>query len=103
MSGGHFDYHQNGVREISESIYKIVSENGDLKPDEWGDTKGRGYGPETIALLCEAAQTLYLAAEMAQRVDWLFSGDHSEESFLSCWKGEVREVREPFEPPSNTR
>jgi hypothetical protein len=100
MSGGHFDYNQNGVREIAELIEEIVSENGNLTLDEWGDTKGHGYRPETIALLNEAAHTLHRAAEMAQRVDWLLSGDHSEESFPCCWKDEVRE---PFEPPSNTR
>jgi hypothetical protein len=100
MSGGHFDYHQFRIRDIAESIEGIVSENGDLTLDEWGDTKGHGYRPETIALLNEAAHALQRAAEMGQRVDWLISGDDSEESFLSRWK---KEVREPFEPPSNPR
>jgi len=45
---------------------------------------------ETIEKFREAAHTLRQAAEMAQRVDWLVSGDDGEDSFMRRWEKEVR-------------
>ena len=90
MSGGHFDYSQFRVREIAEDIERLIASNDDQTKDEWGERRGRGYPPEIIAKFREAAHTLERAADMAQRVDWLVSGDDGEECFLRRWQKEVR-------------
>ena len=90
MSGGHFDYNQFRVREIAEDIERVISTNDDQTLNEWGETKGRNYPPEIIEKFKEAAHNLERAADMAQRVDWLLSGDDGPDNFLSRWDEEVR-------------
>jgi hypothetical protein len=90
MSGGHFNYAQYRVEEIAREIEALIETNDDESDDEYGFKRGRGYPPEVIDRFREAAHTLYQAAEMAQRVDWLVSGDDGEGSFLKRWLEEVR-------------
>jgi hypothetical protein len=90
MSGGHFEYGQYRIREIAEDIERLIATNDDKTPDEWGSPKGDGYHPEIIEKFKEAAHTLERAADMAQRVDWLVSGDDGEDSFMRRWEKEVR-------------
>ena len=91
MSGGHFDHNQYRIREIAEDIERLIANNDDETLNEWGAKKGRQYPPEIIERFKEAAHTLEQAADMAQRVDWLVSGDDGDESFLTRWKKEVRD------------
>ena len=51
--------------------------------NEWGDKKGYGYSPETIAKFKIARMSLLLAQIYVQRIDWLVSGDDGEDSFHS--------------------
>ncbi len=95
MSGGHFEYSQYRVREIAEDIERLIASNDDETLDEWGQRKGRGYPPEIVDRFREAAHTLERAADMAQRVDWLVSGDDGPESFMKRWD---KEVRPPWTP-----
>jgi hypothetical protein len=90
MSGGYFNYNQYLIEDIAREIEKLIETNDDESLDEWGNRSGRGYPPEIIERFREAAHTLYQAAEMAQRVDWLVSGDDGESSFLKRWLKEVR-------------
>ena len=90
MSGGHFDYQQYRIEDIARDIEELIGSNDDDSKDEFGDTRGRNYPPEIIEKFKEAAHTLRQAAEMAQRVDWLVSGDDGEGSFLKRWVKEVR-------------
>ena len=76
MSGGHFQYQQHRIEDIAVEIDEMIRENN--------------YPPEILAKFREAAHTLRQAAEMAQRVDWLVSGDDGEESFMRRWHKEVR-------------
>lgn len=82
MSGGHFDYNQYRCQDMAGDI--------DESLDEWGDRKGRGYPSEIIEKFREASHALRQAGEMAQRVDWLVSGDDGYDSFLERWEEEVR-------------
>jgi hypothetical protein len=91
MSGGHFDYAQFRIYDIALEIEEIIASNNDQTPNEWGGKKGNEYSPEIIEKFKEAAHTLRQASEMAQRVDWLISGDDSADSFLLRWDEEVRE------------
>lgn len=85
MSGGHFQYNQHRIEDIADEIENILAHNDDPPgtPDDWDTPIGHGYKPRTAARLKLAAATLRLAAEMAQRADWLICGDDGEESFAT--------------------
>ena len=90
MSGGHFNYAQYRINDIAVEIDEVIESNNDQTPNEWGGKKGNEYPPAIIEKFKEAAHTLRQAQEMAQRVDWLLSGDDGEDSFLRRWDEEVR-------------
>ena len=94
MSGGHFDYQQYRIEDIAVMIVEIIKSNDDESFDKWGQQRGNGYPPEIIEKFREAAHTLRQAAEMAQRIDWLLSGDDGEDCFLRRWDKEVRDYYE---------
>ena len=90
MSGGHFQYQQYRIEDIAVEIDEMIESNDDETLDQYGERRGNGYPPEVIERFREAAHTLRQAAEMAQRVDWLVSGDDGEDSFMRRWEKEVR-------------
>lgn len=90
MSGGKFDYQQYRIEDIAVEIDHVIGSNDDKSLDEWGGPRGKNYPPEIIEKFREAAHTLRQGAEMAQRVDWLLSGDDGESSFFRRWANEVR-------------
>ena len=83
MSGGHFGYSVWEIKNVGEAIEALIEENDDTTPNRWGEPKGCGYPPEIIAKFREAALALKVAHTYAQRVDYLLTGDHGEDSFLS--------------------
>jgi len=85
MSGGHFDYQQYRLHDIAHMIDELVRGNGVTNDFNYC----RNYSAETIAKFKLTSETLRKAAAMAQRVDWLVSGDDSEETFHARWKEEV--------------
>ena len=89
MSGGHFDYQQYRALDIAAMIDELIAFNEDTSLDEFGSPRGRGYSAATIARFKEASATLRRAAVMAQRVDWLVSGDDGEDSFHKRWDEEM--------------
>lgn len=81
MSGGHFDYHQYRFGEIADDIdFLILTNEG---KDEYGHAYN--FSDETLAKFKLAADACREAGEMAQRVDWLVSGDDGEDSFHRRW------------------
>jgi hypothetical protein len=90
MSGGHFDYAQYRINDIAVEIDEVIKSNDGKTLDEFGWEEGNEYSPEIIEKFKEAAHTLRQAQEMAQRVDWLLSGNDSEDNFLRRWDKEVR-------------
>lgn len=89
MSGGHFNYQQNIVMDLSEQVARLVQGNTD--PDDFGYV--RGYSDETLEKFEECAETLARAGEMLRRVDWLVSDDDGEDDFHRRWADEVRDCR----------
>lgn len=81
MSGGHFLYLQDRIAEAADEVQQCIEHNPDTTPDEYGDRRGRGYSPETLARFADGVHALRLAALYLQRIDWLLSGDDGEEPF----------------------
>lgn len=91
MSGGCFNYEQHRCEEIASKIDELIKENH--TKNEWG--YANNYSEEIIEKFNETAYNLRRAGEMAQRVDWLASGDDDENSFIERWKDEVRKEWKP--------
>ena len=88
MSGGHFDYVQYRISDIVESIERVIERNNippsktEKKYSSWDEDDERyEFSDKTINEFNNAIRYLKLAQVYAQRVDWLLSGDDSEESF----------------------
>ena len=90
MSGGHFDYKQYYINEISDSIDSLIRNNGKPKNkkdlDSWDIENGYlnhyKYPKEVINEFKKGLKFLKIAHIYAQRIDWLLSGDDGEKSFL---------------------
>lgn len=93
MSGGHFDYSQYHISTIADTISSLVENNNDETLNEWGDKQGRNYSPETIERFQEAIKLLNGAYVYAQLIDWLLSGDDSEETFHKRLNLELEKLR----------
>ena len=83
MSGGHFNYNQYKIREISDAIESEIIGN-----------KKRDYqfSKETIAQFRNGLRALKIAEIYAQRIDWLLSYDDGEESFHERLKKDLEEL-----------
>ena len=81
---------QHRINDIAAEIDELINSNDNDNKDRFGEEIGRFYNPDIIEKFMEASHCLKQAAEMAQRVDYLVSGDDGEESFRSRWKKEVR-------------
>ena len=89
MSGGHFDYEQYKIGYIADAVEQLILDNNRTDLNEWGDSRGNNYPAHIIKRLELARETLRKAQIMAQRIDWLVSGDDSEESFVERWEEEL--------------
>lgn len=89
MSGGRFNYDQYKIGQIADEIEHVIFNNENIELDEFGDSTGYGFKPEVIEKLKIAARELRKVSIMAQRVDWLLSGDDGEESFIKRWDNEL--------------
>jgi hypothetical protein len=108
MSGGAFDYNQYKIGYIADQIDEVIVKNGvektpeELKNESWRDDSWYDkypedlfhykYPDEVIEKMKEAVRVLKIAQEYAQRVDWLLSGDDSEESFLSRLEENLKKI-----------
>lgn len=81
MSGGYFDYKNYEVTIIADGINQLILTNDSNEKNEWGDVRGRHYSEETLKRFKEAEEMLRKALVYAHRIDYLVSGDDSEESF----------------------
>ena len=79
MSGGHFNYNQQYIEDIANDIQVYL---------------GQGFSQETLTKFKEAVYILRKAEIMAQRIDWLLSGDDGEETFHKRWKEDLGELWE---------
>lgn len=97
MSGGHFQYAQYRIDEIADSISEVIRDNNNEDRNEWGERKGHGFTPETIAEFRNAVVVLTVARIYAQRCDWLLSCDDGEDTFHERLKDDLAQIKEMFE------
>lgn len=99
MSGGYFDYNQYQISEIIDCIDRVYSSAlADGKRQERDDDYEYRHNfdnPDVMGKLEEAMYYLKMAYIYTQRIDWLLSGDDSEESFLKRLRAEVSKVKKP--------
>jgi len=93
MSGGHFDYQQYKLGYIADEIEQLILTNDSEELNQWGDQIGRHYNAETIVQFQFALGLVRRAQIYVQRIDWLVSGDDSEESFHKRLHEELRDER----------
>jgi hypothetical protein len=92
MSGGHFDYKQYQLGYIADEVEQLIIDNDNNEKDQWGDTVGRHYSPETIEEFKRGLLLLKQAQVYVQRIDWLVSGDDGEDSFHSRLKSDLEKL-----------
>ena len=110
MSGGYFNYDQGRIKLMISSIEELIERNGRAKTEEeilagaWGtldddyftkypeDKFWYKYPDEVIEEFKIAVEFLRIAYVYAQRIDWLLSGDDSEESFMERLKEELNDI-----------
>lgn len=81
MSGGHFNgsgyiYYQ--VSQFADELENEVSRN--TIKDEYGYS--RNYSEETLNYLKEQVSKIRKMSEIMRHIDYLYSGDHDEDSLM---------------------
>lgn len=93
MSGGHFCNNGYIYYQVSQFADELQHEigNNDRK-NEWGHS--HSYSPEVLGYLEGQVFNLRRMSEIMRAIDYLYSGDHGEESFLKV----VREIEVRHRP-----
>ena len=92
MSGGHFgdcgyDYYK--VAQFADELELAIVNNN--KVDEYGDKYN--FDPDVIDYLEDQIPKLRKMSEIMRHIDYLYSGDHGDDSFLLC----VKEVENKYQ------
>ena len=82
MSGGHFDYKQMYLDEISESLDELVKNNN--IPDDYNYCNN--FSKETLKEFQEVSKLLKVLRKRISNIDLLVEGDDCEETFLEHLK-----------------
>ena len=93
MSGGHFgdcgyDYYK--VAQFADELEVEIQNNN--KPDEY-EYAPPNFSPETIKYLRKQLRQMRKVSEIMRHIDYLYSGDHGEDSFMH----RVKEVEKHWE------
>jgi len=75
MSGGSFDYKCFAVSQFADELQHKIDVNN--VPE-----KGSLFKKETVDALAKCHKLIEEAGVLAREIEWLYSGDHSEDSFL---------------------
>lgn len=86
MSGGYFDYNQYRINDIVDQIEKLIQKSNNK--DEY-----HSYSDKTIYEFKVGIELLKKAEIYAHRIDWLVSGDDSEEAFHKRLKNELLAIK----------
>ena len=85
MSGGHFNNNNYIYYQVSQFADELEHEiNNNESKDEWG------YAPrlreETLNYLRQKVVELRRISEEMRHIDYLYSGDHGDDSFMEIMK-----------------
>ena len=86
MSGGSFDYAYRRMIEFADDLRNKLTEQGQVV-DGW---EVGTWEPQVAVKLEEITHIVDYAAKLAKEVEWLYSGDTGEETFM--WR--VRKIEE---------
>lgn len=81
MSGGFFDHKQYNLTWMAQEIELMIRDNLSTETNDYGEPIGRRFSAETIEQFRKGARALREAYAYAQSIDYLASGDTSEDSF----------------------
>jgi hypothetical protein len=81
MSGGHFNDCGYIYHRVDQFAYELEEEiqNNNVK-DEYGYTPN--HSPEVIEYLEEQVHILHKMADIMRHIDFLYSGDHGDDTFM---------------------
>lgn len=79
MSGGSFDYNCFRISTFADDLMARIETNGVYDENGYGD----GFASETIEMLKRCHAIIEKAGILAHHIEWLYSGDHDEESFMN--------------------
>ena len=109
MSGGAFDYRQRYIEDIADEIEQEIIEAGREIPQEiWAknhwyassfDDSDRTYPTyerKTIDIMKRAVYVLQMAYIYAKRIDWMLSGDDSEESWVKRLEEDLKDLKTKY-------
>ena len=92
MSGGHFGncgYPYWEVSQFADELEEEIRHNGKVgEPGDWYPD----HEPKVIDYLKEQLPKLRKMAEIMRHIDYLYSGDHGDDSFME----RVKEVEEKY-------
>lgn len=81
MSGGHFDYGCFRISQFADELQHEIDINSDETTDDFGDRRGYGFSDDTLLRLRTSQRVIETAGKLAREIEWLYSGDHGEDSF----------------------
>ncbi len=85
MSGGHFcdnNYIYYRVFQFADELENEIQNNS--KPNDYGYS--RDFSDETLVILKAKVEQMRKIAQAMREIDYLYSGDHGEDSFLKIMK-----------------
>jgi len=93
MSGGHFNYDCFAISRFADDLLHELDINDSQEKDDYGGNTGAGYGKKTVNVLKQCRAVIFLAGELAKEIEWLYSGDHGEESFLKIVRPTLKKTK----------
>lgn len=84
MGGGHFEYNCFRISQFAEDLQHAIDVNSSNEQiDDFGTLLlGRHFGDDVLVALKESQAIIEKAGVLAKEIEWLYSGDHGEDSFL---------------------
>jgi len=80
MSGGSFNFAYSRVNEFVETLQERLDNIEET--NEYGEQPNK-FSPEVIQMLREIEQTVRTTALVMKEVEWLYSGDTGEDTFVT--------------------
>lgn len=90
MSGGSFDYAYFRADQFADELGLKIDNTDEV--NDWGE-KPYQFEPATLAKLREIEKLARYTAKLMKEAEWLYSGDTSDESFMS----RVAEIEKSFQ------